>query len=212
MGAIILAILMVSGLGALAQSARPADSKDAGDKPQRTVHAASATTAPAQGSDDRGRGANPHALDSLSSSTDDLNAIRDSNLRKLTKDGCSPEISGRMAEVKGRLRAAEAELQGVEPPPPASADKAAPSAPQGSAQAIATDWFKPADPASTTAKSRESQSKDLVGSVLPGVAARTVTHPKAPLTAEKRQVLEQDLAVFKAEIEHLSVACPGVKP
>ena len=209
MRAAILAVLTIASLGAQAQTARPADSKDT---PQRTVHATSgAKPSNASGPEDAGRAANPHALDALSSSTDDLNVIRDANLRKLTKDGCSPEISARTAEVQGRLRAAEAELNGEEPASAAS-DKAPSSAPKGSAQAIASDWFKKEEPASAVSNSRQNPQKSLVDSVLPGGAAKPTSPSRPPLSAEKRKALEQDVAAFKAELEHLTVACPGAKP
>ncbi|HXN50096.1 MAG TPA: hypothetical protein VN893_25825 [Bryobacteraceae bacterium] len=209
MRAAILAVLIVASLCAQAQTARPADSKDT---PQRTVHAASgAKTSNTSGPEEAGRAANPHALDALSSSTDDLNVIRDANLRKLTRDGCPPEISARTTEVQGRLRAAEAELNGQEPPS-AAPDKASPAAPQGSAQAIASDWFKKEEPASTASNPRQKAPKNLVDSVLPGDASKPASPSRPPLSAEKRKALEQDVAALKAELEHLSVACPGAKP
>jgi hypothetical protein len=202
----LFAVLFASLLGAQAQTARPSDSKDT---PQRTVHAASgAKTSNTSGPEEAGRAANPHALDALSSSTDDLNVIRDANLRKLTKDGCSPDISTRTAEVQGRLRSSEAELNGEEPPS-AAPDKAPPSAPKGSAQAIATNWFKTEEPASSP---RQNAPKTLVDSVLPGGASKPASPSRPPLSAEKRKALEQDVAALKAELEQLSAACPGAKP
>lgn len=209
MRARLLAVLIVSSLGAQAQTARPADSRET---PERTVHSASgAKPSNASGPEEAGRAANPHALDALSSSTDDLNVIRDANLRKLTKDGCSPEISARTAEVQGRLRAAEAELNGEEPSP-AAADKASLSAPQGSAQAIASNWFKAEEPASAASNPRQNPPKNLVDSVLPGGASKPASPSRPPLSADKRKAMEQDVAALKAELGHLSVACPGAKP
>ena len=209
MRAAILAVFAVASLCAQAQTARPADSRDT---PQRTVHAASgARTSNTSGPEEAGRAANPHALDALSSSTDDLNVIRDANLRKLTKDGCPPEISSRTAEVQGRLRSAEAQLNGEEPPSSAP-DKASPSAPQGSAQAIASDWFKKEEPAPLASNTRQNGPKGLVDSVLPGGASKPASASRPPLSADKRKALEQDVAALKAELEHLSVACPGAKP
>jgi hypothetical protein len=209
MRARVFAVLIVASLGAQAQTARPSDSRDT---PQRTVHAASgAKPAGASGAEETGRAANPHALDALSSSTDDLNVIRDANLRKLTKDGCPPEISARTAEVAGRLRAAEADLNG-EDPPSGAPDKATPSAPQGSAQAIATNWFKTEEAASAASNPRQNPPKSLVDSVLPGGASKPASPSRPPLSAEKRKALEQDVAALKSELEHLSVACPGAKP
>ena len=205
----ILALWMLACLAAAGQTARPADSKDAGSKPQRTVSGASPVSS-GKGSqaaaDERGGRDHAKALDSLSASTADLNAIRDGNLRRLTSDGCPPEVSARIAEVKGRLAAFEAELKGVEPA--GVPEKKAASAAPGSALALASDWFKSKDATPTEASTHPG---DQLDSVLPGGATRTAATAKAPLTAERRKTLEQDVESFKAELEHLVVACPGGK-
>ena len=209
----IFALWTLGCLASAAQTARPADNKDAGSKPQRTVSGASPVStgkAAQTASDERGGRDHAKALDSLSASTDDLNAIRDENLRRLTSDGCPPEVSARIAEVKGRLAAAQAELKGVEPAA-APEKKPAPAAP-GSALALASDWFKAGDPAPADTAARSNDQRDAVGSVLPGGPARTAAPGmKAPLTAERRRTLEQDVTALESELAHLVVACPGGK-
>ena len=88
------------------------------------------------------------ALDALSSSTENLNVIRDSNVRKLTNDGCAPETSARINELRTRLGIAV---------PSAAASKNAGS--ETAALAVASGWFKaPSDGAPVASAAEKKRS------------------------------------------------------
>lgn len=179
MRATILTLLLLANLSA---QTKPAET------PQRTIR----DTAPFKATPARTAAPVPAAntLDSLNSSTEDLNAIRDANLRRITKDGCAPEISARIAELKGKLLVYS---QPVEQDKPTTRSGA-----NNSASSIAADWFK-TSPAAPLAPS--SRARDLLDAVLPSTAK----------TAGQKAA-GQDVAALKAELEHLSAACPGTKP
>jgi hypothetical protein len=125
------------------------------------------------------------ALDSLTNSLQDLNAIRDGNLSRLQKD-CSPETAARIAELRGKLRQFEAEPI--------------------DAQAIAANWFKPAPPAQQEAQSeRESR---LVSEVLSGNHAASA---KAAPNAQRSKADEAEIARLQSEIARLAGTCTAVR-
>jgi hypothetical protein len=141
------------------------------------------------------RGASARSLDSLGASLEDLNGIRDSNVRSLTKDGCAPEVSARIADLKTRLRVAT----GV----PDRAEKNSGRAGDDSGSetlALASNWFKSSSAGSSL--DAKNKSNDLLDSVLPDSPARK----PADLREESR-----DAAGLKSEIEHLLATCPGAK-
>ncbi len=141
------------------------------------------------------RGASARALDSLGSSLEDLNGIRDSNVRGLTKDGCAPEVSARIADLKTRLRVAT----GV----PEAAEKGKRGAPDDSGSetlVLASNWYKSSSAGASVGT--KDKSNELLDSVLP----ETVAKKPADLRAESR-----DAAGLKIEIEHLVATCPGTK-
>jgi hypothetical protein len=146
------------------------------------------------GAPDNAHGASARALDSLGSSTEDLNGIRDSNVRSLTKDGCAPEVSARIADLRIRLRA----VTGV----PDATEKSSRKAGEDSGSetlALASNWFK----SSTVGSSLDAKNKanELLDSVLPDYPAR-----RPNLRTENR-----DAVGLKSEIEHLLATCPGAK-
>jgi len=145
------------------------------------------------------RGASTRALDSLASSIEDLNGIRDSNVRSLTKDGCAPEVSARIADLKARLRAAT----GL----PDLAGKSSPRTSRDSGSetlTLASNWFKSSSAGSSLAA--KDKSNELLDSVLPDSSARRPADLRADLRMEER-----DAAGLKSEIEHLLSTCPDVK-
>src|SRR5215831_9830337 len=88
------------------------------------------------------------AVDSLGVSLQDLNAIRDGNLSRIQKDGgCPPETAARLADLRLKLRRAEADLSGETLSTTAPVD----------AQAIAATWFKRPVPEAEPAAARESR-------------------------------------------------------
>jgi hypothetical protein len=135
------------------------------------------------------RGASAKALDSLGSSLEDLNGIRDSNVRGLTKDGCAPEVSARIADLRTRLRVAT----GV--PEAAVRDDSG-----SETLALASNWFKSGSAGSSLGT--KDKSNALLDSVLPDSPARK----PADLRSESR-----DAAGLKNEIEHLLTTCSGAK-
>jgi len=151
------------------------------------------------------------ALDSLTNSLQDLNAIRDGNLNRVQKDGCPPEVSARLADLRGKLHQYEAELSGEAPA------KAAPSAdkPGVDAQAIASDWFKRPQPDRADAASQPavkpqpvSSEAKLLADVLPDAPAPAA---KPRPAAQPRPELEAEVARLKAEIARLSGTCTALK-
>jgi hypothetical protein len=170
-----------------------------------------------------------NALDSLTTSLQDLNAIRDGNLTRVQKDGCPPEVAARLADLKARLAQDEAELSGVEAPVPAasqSKDRAGAADPL----AIADDWYKrsPQTRLETANRgmgnpSERSGAPDpsdrearLLSGVLPG-GTNTATPERrvdaqSPETLQRQKALEDEIARTKAEISQLSAACTAIKP
>ena len=157
------------------------------------------------------------SIDSLSKSLQDLNAIRDANLGRVQKGGCPPEVAARIADLKGKLQAYEAELNGVD------AAAAAPGRPTVRSGAndplsLAGDWYKrPAgqETAAPSAGTRESRESKLLDEVLAGGAANPPPQrridPKSPEAEQKRKAVEQDIARIKAEIDQLSGACAAAR-
>ena len=141
------------------------------------------------------REASTQSLDSLGSSLEDLNIIRDSNVRALTKDGCAPETSARIADLKTRLRIATGMPEAAVKSSHATPDDAG-----SETLALASNWFKSRN-ASSSAGAKD-KSNELLDSVLPD----SLTKKPADSRTENR-----DAAGLKTEIEHLLAACPGTK-
>lgn len=160
-----------------------------------------------------------NALDSLVTSLQDLNAIRDGNLTRVQKDGCPPEVTSRLADLRGKLQQDEAELTGTEAPKAAGVaakDRPAP----GDAMAIASDWFKqpakaenaPAAAASSSGDARESKLlADALSGPAPAAASARRIDPKSPEAQQRQKDLETEIAGIKAEITQLSGACATLK-
>jgi hypothetical protein len=128
--------------------------------------------------------ANPTGtMDSLSNSLQDLNAIRDGNLNRVQKDGCSAETAARLTELRGKLR--QLDTESVDAP------------------ALAADWFKPAPVKQEEQSERENR---LLDAVLPG----TVAAPAKP-AVQRPKANEEELARLRSEFARLSAACAAVR-
>jgi hypothetical protein len=139
------------------------------------------------------------ALDSLTTSMQDLNAIRDGNLVRVQKDGCPPEVTSRLVDLRGRLHQKETELAGGDAAVPAKE-----SAGGADARTIAGDWFKHPQAAEKRPEAAEdTKESKLLADVLP-------TAP-APRAETKPKDLEEEIAQLKGEIAKLSVTCAAVK-
>lgn len=180
---------------------------------------------------DRQSPAQPHtaadALDSLTTSLQDLNAIRDANLSRVQKDGCPPEVTSRLTDLKGKLRQAEAELNGVAAPLPASSQVAR-RVGAGDPTAIAADWYKqtlPDQPEAARAGGSsvnrpgetggDNRENKLLSDVLPGgptlAGPQRNMDPKSTEVLQRKKDSEEEIARIKAEIAQLSGACASLK-
>ncbi len=141
------------------------------------------------------RGASARALDSLGSSLEDLNTIRDSNVRGLTKDGCAPEVSARIADLKARLQIATGA------PDVAAKNSRGVREDSGSETlAVASNWFKSGSASSSLAA--KDKTNELLDSVLPESPARKSVDSRLE---------NRDAASLNSEIEHLLATCPAAK-
>jgi len=141
------------------------------------------------------------ALDSLGNSLQDLNAIRDGNLTRVQRDGCPPETAARLADLRVRLRQAEAQLSGEAP----ANDSRVPD----DMPAIASGWFKPVP--QEQAESTSARESRLIGEVLPGASATALKAIQPAQSAQQRKALEDEIARVKAEITRLSGSCAAVR-
>jgi hypothetical protein len=122
-------------------------------------------------------------MDSLTNSLQDLNAVRDGNLSRVQKDGCTAETATRLTELRGKLRQLDGETV--------------------DAQAIAADWFKPSVVKQEDPSERENR---LLDAVLPGAAAA----PAKPVV-QRPKANEEELARLRSEIARLAAACATVR-
>jgi len=161
--------------------------------PSKLVKPTVSTDAPAKPTpvSDNNRGASSRALDAMNSSTEDLNIIRDSNVRGLNS-GCSPESSTRLADLAGRLQTLGVK---VELPKSAAASGNPRPGSDTAALTLASDWYKQAgDSSSTSSQSGKDRKEALLDSVLPG------TNTSAA-----------DVAVLKGEFDRLVASCTTAK-
>jgi hypothetical protein len=144
---------------------------DSSNQTPRLVKATEAPKPPAASGVDKTAGASSRALDALTSSQEDLNAIRDGNVRRLTT-GCSPDVSARIADLASRLHLnAPANTQ-------AGSD--------GATLALASDWFKRPGDSSAVVKGKD-QKDALLEAVMPG--AKPAAQDAASLRAELDRLL-----------------------
>jgi hypothetical protein len=139
------------------------------------------------------------ALESIFTSTEDLNAIRDGYLRRLAGDGCPTDVAVQIAELRARLRDMESDSQAE------SAAKAKTTTPQTSAEmelallALAATWNNRGIAEAAVAPGiRDAERAKMLSLVLPAGAA-----PAAPPTSASQ---------LKAEIVRLQESCKAGKP
>jgi hypothetical protein len=127
-------------------------------------------------------GASSRALDALNSSQEDLNAIRDGNIRRLTSGGCAPDVSARIAELAAKLHT--------------NAPTNSTVGSESATLALASEWYRrPGDAASV--KQGKDQKDALLDAVLPG--------------AKSAAAGGQDTASLRAELDRLLTTCPAPK-
>jgi hypothetical protein len=140
------------------------------------------------------------SVESMVSSTQDLNAIRDGYLRALSGDGCAPDVAARVAELRALL--GEKKPEGS----PAAGGQAAPAGKsaadlESSMLALALDWYnRPAADNSSIASAnpaaREAERAQLLEAALT---------PRQPQGVEARNSV--DAAVLKSELQRLLASC-----
>jgi hypothetical protein len=142
---------------------------------------------------DNSRGASSRALDALNSSNEDLNVIRDKNVRGLTAGGCAPESAARIADIAAKLQGAGVSVDVAKTP--RDGDDVRPGS-ETAMLALASDWFKRTGDA-VSATSGKDQKEALLNSVMPG--------------AGRSAASEADVTNLKTELDHLLASCAGVK-
>jgi hypothetical protein len=117
------------------------------------------------------------ALDAVITSTENLNTIRDSNVRRLS-DGCSPDITARIGELRAQLGLKN------------DSAKKDPSS-ETAMLALASSWFKngPVNPSANPPAPPQQNKSDLLASVLPGTEPRPVPRDTVSLQAELDNLL-----------------------
>jgi hypothetical protein len=162
------------------------------------------------------------ALESLTKSLQNLDAIRDANLNLVQKDGCPPEIAARLADLKNRLQSYEYELNGAASSALASAGaRPAEKSSSEDALALARDWFqRPANKVSPEAAATGSESSGagsretkLLEAAFAGAQLAAVPGGRLDPKPDqaRRKVIQQDTGRIKAELAQLSEACPAPK-
>jgi hypothetical protein len=150
---------------------------------------------------DTGAPAPGQALESIFASSEDLNAIRDGYLRRLSGDGCPTDVSIHIAELRAWLRDLESDT------PSEIAAKAKPTTPQTSAEmelallALAATWKdRGLAEAAIPVSSRDAERARMLSLVLP--AAVTPATSAQPSSA----------AQLRSEIARLMEGCKAAKP
>ena len=130
-------------------------------------------------------------MNTVLSSTEDLNSIRDAYLRRLAGDGCAPDVAVRVAELKAKLHQ-DASTTGTQR---SSAEI------ESALFALASDWYK--NPVGETAQAtganaamaREVERARLLDSVL---APRDASAPQAVDPTQLQAELDRLLAGCRA--------------
>jgi hypothetical protein len=149
---------------------------------------------------DTGALAPGQSLESIFASSEDLNAIRDGYLKRLSGDGCPTDVSIQIAELRARVRDLESDT------PAQAAAKAKPLGPQTSAEmelallALAATWTtRGLQEAAVPVSTRDTEQAKMLSLVLPAAAVQTNA---APANAVQ----------LKAEIARLVESCKAAKP
>jgi hypothetical protein len=155
-------------------------------------------------------------LHTMKTSTQDLNIIRDGNLRRVQTPGCAPELASRIADLKSRLELQESSLRVEETPPETAPRKTAARA--GSSAAVADDSFKAPtrSPASSptsgeTADTKNSQLDAVLGLSTGETPAVKPAAAKPADNGVDRKQAELEIARIQAELDRLTSACKAAK-
>ncbi len=161
--------------------------------PQRTIQENRVTRPSEDGKQQDRQSGSPsnRAIESMASSTEDLNSIRDAYLRVLSGDGCAPDVAARVAQLRA--------LVGEKKP---AAQRGASELAQKSAAdfeismlALALDWDnRQADANSFSNSGASSRDKLLNAALAPP------SQSGAPAT---------DMTALKAEMDRLLSTCRG---
>jgi len=128
------------------------------------------------------------AIESMASSTEDLNSIRDAYLRVLSGDGCPPDVAARVAQ----LRALVGEKKPAAQPGASALARKSAADFEISMLALALDWDNRQAGPATFANSGASRDKLLNAALAPP------SQSGAPAT---------DMTALKAEMDRLLSTC-----
>jgi len=163
---------------------------------ERTIRENRVTTG---NKDDQTReaGVSGQALESVLSSGENLNLIRDGFLRRLSGDGCPPDVAARVAELRVQLHEGEVRHGAA-----GAGDKGAPRSAQSSAEfesamyVLASTWYakRGVDTPAATARTSDAERARLLEYVLsPGDS--------------KAAAQSADAAQMRTELDRLLAGC-----
>lgn len=133
-------------------------------------------------------------IDSLLDSTEDLNSIRDSYLRRLAGDGCRPDVAIRVAELRSRLDGNNSPGAGQD----GAAKQQTNSEVEGSLLVLAAGWYQARPETAPPRPNRDAERNRLVEYVL---------SPESPAGAGDSS--RADGTQLKAELDRLLATCHG---
>lgn len=133
-------------------------------------------------------------IDSLLDSTEDLNSIRDSYLRRLAGDGCRPDVAIRVAELRSRLEGKDSRGAAQD----TAASQQTSFELEGSLLILAAGWYQARPEAASQRPNREAERIRLLEYVLSPETPAAGTEPSGG-----------DRAQLKAELDRLLATCHG---
>ena len=134
------------------------------------------------------------AIDSLLDSTENLNTIRDSYVRRLAGGGCRPDVAVRVAELRSRLEETNSPGAGQD----AAAKQQTSVELEGSLLVVAAGWYQPRPETAQQRPNREAERTRLLEYVL---------SPESP--AGGAEPAGTDRTQLKAELDRLLATCHG---
>jgi hypothetical protein len=166
--------------------------------PERTIRENRVISGKADNGQGRETGVPGQTLDSVLWSTENLNLIRDGFLRRLSGDGCPPDVAARVADLRAQLHEGETRHGGV----PAAAEKPAAASERSSAElesalfVLASTWYtkRSPDTAAGTARASADQEAERAGLLEAVLASESQAAAQASDTAKMRAELERLLA------------------
>lgn len=182
----LYAAAILVGVSAFAQDAAP----------QRTILENRVTQGRSKESAPDRANAPDRTIDSVLSSTEDLNSIRDAYLRRLGGDGCRPDVAVRVAELRARLD--QTGTNRDRPQMTAAVIQQTSAEMADSLLVLASGWYQARGESATQRANPERERAQLLDQVL---AFKDTQAPAAAPTL--------DAAQSKAELERLLATCPG---